>query len=137
MMTRPSAVAVILPSSALMSKLATMLSSKNKPSGSFFPTAYHVPTYCERETQTVNDEGRNDAGGRLAKEDRLSEAKSVDRWRRHRIRDQSEQKATACKPRSVLFGPSASLTPSGTVEEDATEPADPVGHRPGFPSPCG
>lgn len=44
--TLPSAVAFIWPSS-LMWKLATMLSSKNRPSGSFFATAYHVPVYWE------------------------------------------------------------------------------------------
>lgn len=46
MMTLPSAVAFMWPSSPIK-KLATMLSSKNRPSGSFFATAYHVPAYWE------------------------------------------------------------------------------------------
>lgn len=44
MMTLPFAVAVIEPSSSMLN-WATTLSSKNKPSGSFFPTAYQVPAY--------------------------------------------------------------------------------------------
>lgn len=46
MMTLPSAVAFMWPSS-LIKKLATMLSSKNRPCGSFFATAYHIPAYLE------------------------------------------------------------------------------------------
>lgn len=48
MMTLPSAVAFIWPSSAI-TNWATTLSIKNKPSGSFFATAYHVPAYYEKE----------------------------------------------------------------------------------------
>lgn len=44
MMTLPFAVAVIEPSSCT-AIVAAMLSSKNRPSGSFLPTAYHVPAY--------------------------------------------------------------------------------------------
>lgn len=44
MLTLPIALAVILPPSSTVN-WATMLSIKNKPSGSFFPTAYHVPAY--------------------------------------------------------------------------------------------
>lgn len=50
MMTLPTAVAVIWPSSEILN-FATTLSSKNKPSGSFFATAYQVPAYCEKEIQ--------------------------------------------------------------------------------------
>lgn len=44
MTTLPSAVAVMLPVSSML-MLATTLSSKNKPCGSFFATAYHIPVY--------------------------------------------------------------------------------------------
>lgn len=47
--TLPMALAVIWPFSATV-KLAIMLSSKNKPSGSFFPTAYHTPAYYRKES---------------------------------------------------------------------------------------
>lgn len=46
MMTLPSAVAFMWPFS-LMKKLATTLSSKNRPCGSFFATPYHIPAYWE------------------------------------------------------------------------------------------
>lgn len=44
MTTLPIAVAVMLPLSSMI-MLATTLSSKNKPCGSFLATAYHVPAY--------------------------------------------------------------------------------------------
>lgn len=47
MMTLPWAVACIEPSSWI-AKLALTLSIKNKPSGSFFATAYHIPVYYEK-----------------------------------------------------------------------------------------
>lgn len=53
MMTLPLAVAVILSSSSMIN-WATTLSSKNRPSGSFFPTAYQVPAYCEKEITRIS-----------------------------------------------------------------------------------
>lgn len=53
MMTLPWAVAVILPSSS-MTNLATTLSSRNKPSGSFFPTAYQIPAYYGRRGHVLS-----------------------------------------------------------------------------------
>lgn len=43
-MTLPMAVAVMVPSSSTL-KLATMLSRRKSPTGSFLATAYHVPSY--------------------------------------------------------------------------------------------
>lgn len=70
MMTLPSAVAFIWPSSPIK-KLATMLSSKNRPSGSFFATAYHVPAYWEemnppkRRSEYTTQDRRTECGAAL------------------------------------------------------------------------
>lgn len=49
--TRPLEEAVMVPSSSMVYS-AEMLSCRNRPSGSFFCWAYHLPAYCRR-TQGV------------------------------------------------------------------------------------
>lgn len=48
--TRPLEEAVMEPSSSMVYS-AEMLSCRNRPSGSFFCRAYHLPAYCEGEEE--------------------------------------------------------------------------------------
>lgn len=50
-MTRPLEEAVMEPSSSIVYS-AEMLSCRNRPSGSFFCSAYHFPAYCDEEEES-------------------------------------------------------------------------------------
>lgn len=57
-MTLPMAVAVMVPSSSTL-KLATTLSRRKSPTGSFLATAYHVPWYCKVSGQILGTKTQN------------------------------------------------------------------------------